>query len=109
MVRGLDGLTRPPARPKIVDFMHENPLVDGNEWLGLLMQHEDYDMRAIGLRILETRELYTNDVFDFEEMNLKAMASMQRANKDLKAQILLNMMAESPSSELELGGDADGD
>ena len=42
-------------------------------------------------------------------MNLKAMASMQRANKDLKAQILLNMMAESPSSELELGGDADGD
>ena len=54
--------------------MHEHPLVDGNEWLGLLMQHEDYDMRAIGLRILETRELYTNDVFDFEEMNLKAMA-----------------------------------
>ena len=78
-MRGPDGLTRPPAQ--IVDFMHENPLVDGNEWLGLLMQHEDYDMRAIGLRILETRELYTNDVFDFEEMNLKVRTCARCAGR----------------------------
>ena len=49
-----------------MDFLSENPLRNGNEWLAKLMRAEDHDLRVTAMRISETRRVFAESEFNWE-------------------------------------------
>lgn len=49
-----------------MDFLSENPLRNGNEWLAKLMRAEDHDLRVTAMRIIETRRVFAESEFNWE-------------------------------------------
>ena len=57
---------RSPVYYKIVDFLNENPLRNGNEWLAKLMREPDNDLRITAMRIIETRRVFADTEFNWD-------------------------------------------
>ena len=57
---------RSPVYYKMVDFLNENPLRNGNEWLAKLMREPDNDLRITAMRIIETRRVFAETEFNWE-------------------------------------------
>lgn len=49
-----------------MDFLNENPLRNGNEWLAKLMREPDNDLRITAVRIIETRRVFAETEFNWE-------------------------------------------
>ena len=50
----------------MVDFLNENPLRNGNEWLAKLMREPDNDLRITAMRIIETRRVFADTEFNWD-------------------------------------------
>jgi hypothetical protein len=57
---------RSPVYYKMVDFLAENPLRNGNEWLAKLMREPDNDLRITAMRIIETRRVFAESEFNWK-------------------------------------------
>jgi hypothetical protein len=57
---------RSPVYYKMVDFLNENPLRNGNEWLAKLMREPDNDLRITAMRIIETRRVFADTEFNWD-------------------------------------------
>ena len=62
-------------------------------WLDGLLKHENYDLRAAALRILETREKYATDAFKYDVMKDLACKSMAKGNEELKKSYMMGLMS----------------
>lgn len=50
---------RSPVYNRLRDYINdEAPIRNGREWLEGLLRHPDNEMRMVGLRIMETQEIY---------------------------------------------------
>jgi len=84
---------RSPVFNKLVDYLQENPLRDGNQWLAGLMRHEETDMRLTAVRILETRKIFANQEFDWEAMEESARKGICEDNTEIERAILTESLS----------------
>jgi len=91
---------RSPLYNRLRDYINdEEPLKEGTEWLGKLMRHPDNDMRLLALRILETRELYLDTVFDWHDLREATEIKLKQDNAVLKKQWISDCMAVTGDAE----------
>ena len=55
-----------PSRASTGGFPQREPLRNGNEWLAKLMRAEDHDLRVTAMRIIETRRVFAETEFNWE-------------------------------------------
>lgn len=79
---------RSPMFNKIVDYLQEHPLRNGNEWLSQLMAHEELDYRLVAVRIIETRKALADTEFDYEHMQEAALKGITEENLELSREYL---------------------
>ena len=65
---------------------------DGKDWLRGLMARDDAGSRAAGLRVLEARETYANEVFSFEEVREMVEKAVTEENDKLMADYVKRML-----------------
>ena len=73
-------------------YMDENPIRDGNAWMRELMSRDDITSRALGLRLLEVRKTYADEVFNFDEMRETVMSEVSSENDRLMADYVRRML-----------------
>jgi hypothetical protein len=75
-------------------FLHEVPLRGGNagEWLRALMAHPSTLLRLCAVRVMEVRERYARDDFDFEAMKEEALREISRENDALSREYVEKSM-----------------
>jgi len=76
----------------LANFLHENPLRDGNEWLRKMFSHEDTEMRLLALRLLEVRKAYADGEFDFESVQRVAVEELTKDNDQLMSDYVKRSM-----------------
>ena len=76
----------------LANFLHENPLRDGNEWLRQMFSHEDTEMRLLALRLLEVRKAYADGEFDFESVQKVAIEELTKDNDQLMSDYVKRSM-----------------
>ncbi|GAB4822767.1 hypothetical protein N2152v2_009813 [Parachlorella kessleri] len=60
----------------LMDFLQKNPIKDGDEWLAKLMTHN----QLLGVRIMEVREAYCQEDFEWDECHRLAVKGVKDAN-----------------------------
>ena len=98
----------PRARAKQVDFLSENPLRNGNEWLAKLMREPDNDLRITAMRIIETRRVFAESEFNWDVMNRVAKEEIEDDTLEMNKQMLMRSLGVSAEgSPSEMSGSAD--
>ena len=105
-------LPRPRPAPrslaKQVDFLSENPLRNGNEWLAKLMREPDNDLRITAMRIIETRRVFAESEFNWDVMNRVAKEEIEDDTLEMNKQMLMRSLGVSAEgSPSEMSGSAD--
>ena len=105
-------LPRPRPAPrslaKQVDFLSENPLRNGNEWLAKLMREPDNDLRITAMRIIETRRVFAESEFNWDVMNRVAKEEIDDDTLEMNKQMLMRSLGVSAEgSPSEMSGSAD--
>mmetsp|Transcript_32646 Transcript_32646/g.92584 ORF Transcript_32646/g.92584 Transcript_32646/m.92584 type:complete len:214 (+) Transcript_32646:467-1108(+) len=91
---------RSPMYNRLRDYINdEEPIRDGSQWLGRLMRHTDNEMRLLALRIMETREIYMDNNFDWDDLREVTEINLKKDNADLKKQWIVECM--SATGEVE--------
>ena len=98
----------PRALAKQVDFLSENPLRNGNEWLAKLMREPDNDLRITAMRIIETRRVFAESEFNWDVMNRVAKEEIEDDTLEMNKQMLMRSLGVSAEgSPSEMSGSAD--
>ena len=98
----------PRALAKQVDFLSENPLRNGNEWLAKLMREPDNDLRITAMRIIETRRVFAESEFNWEVMNRVAKEEIDDDTLEMNKQMLMRSLGVSAEgSPSEMSGSAE--
>ena len=72
-----------PLARELTQFLSERPVGrDGDGWLRALLR-ESHTLRLAALRIIELRESYAREDFDFERVRVTAMDEVKTANDAL--------------------------
>lgn len=72
-----------PLTQELTQFLSERPMRgDGDAWLRALMS-ESHTLRLAALRIIELRESYAREDFDFERVRRTALEEVKTANNAL--------------------------
>ena len=105
-------LPRPRPAPrslaKQVDFLSENPLRNGNEWLAKLMREPDNDLRITAMRIIETRRVFAESEFNWDVMNRVAKEEIDDDTLEMNKQMLMRSLGVSAEgSPSEMSGSAE--
>lgn len=79
-----------PLYTKLVDYLAENPLKNGEAWLAGLMRHEETEMRLAALRVLETRAKYVETTFDWGVMQSAVVEGIESENATLRKNYLMD-------------------
>ena len=96
---------RSPMFNKIVDYLQEHPLRNGNEWLAQLMAHEELDYRLVAVRIIETRKALADTEFDYEHMKEATLKGITEENLDMTREYLwCSLDADEHVDDLHSGG-----
>ena len=91
-----------------VDFLSENPLRNGNEWLAKLMREPDNDLRITAMRIIETRRVFAESEFNWEVMNRVAKEEIDDDTLEMNKQMLMRSLGVSAEgSPSEMSGSAE--
>ena len=96
-------LHQSPVHNKIVDYLEEHPLKNGEAWLAGLMRHEETEMRLAALRVLETRAKYVESTFNWEKLQEAVVGGVELENATLKKEYVMD------SFQLESNASLDGD
>ena len=72
-------------------YMDENP-IRTERWMRELMSRDDITSRALGLRLLEVRKTYADEVFNFDEMRETVMSEVSSENDRLMADYVRRML-----------------
>ena len=98
----------PRALATQVDFLSENPLRNGNEWLAKLMREPDNDLRITAMRIIETRRVFAESEFNWDVMNRVAKEEIEDDTLEMNKQMLMRSLGVSAKgSPSETSGSAD--
>ena len=90
---------RSPMFNKIVDYLHENPLRNGNEWLAGLMAHPELEYRLVAVRVIETRKALAETEFDYAHMQSAALLGIAQENLDISREYLSCALVASESAD----------
>ena len=92
---------RSPVYNKMVDFLSENPLRDGNEWLAKLMRSPDNDLRITAVRIIETRRVFAETEFNWEICQRVAMEETEEDTLEITKAFLMSSLNGPAGVEVE--------
>jgi hypothetical protein len=79
-----------PVHNKIVDYLAEHPLKNGEAWLAGLMRHEETEMRLAALRVLETRAKYVESTFDWGTLREAVVGGVELENANLRRDYVMD-------------------
>ena len=89
-----------------VDFLNENPLRNGNEWLAKLMREPDNDLRITAMRIIETRRVFAESEFNWDVVTRVAKEEIDDDTLEMNKQMLMRSLGVSEDGSP--AGDASG-
>ena len=92
--------------PPQVDFLNENPLRNGNEWLAKLMREPDNDLRITAMRIIETRRVFAESEFNWDVVTRVAKEEIDDDTLEMNKQMLMRSLGVSEDGSP--AGDASG-
>eukprot|EP00873_Tetraselmis_striata_P011459 jgi/Tetstr1/431723/TSEL_021247.t1 len=85
---------RSPVYNRLRDYINdEAPIRNGREWLEGLLRHPDNEMRMVGLRIMETQEIYVDKVFDWKDVQEATLIKVKQDNIVIKREWMMECMA----------------
>uniref|UniRef100_A0A7S1SPP8 Uncharacterized protein n=1 Tax=Tetraselmis chuii TaxID=63592 RepID=A0A7S1SPP8_9CHLO len=91
---------RSPMYNRLRDYINdEAPIREGREWLEGLLRHPENEMRMVALRIIETREIYVDKVFDWDDLKEGTLIKVKQDNNAVKREWMMECMSS--------GGDGD--
>mmetsp|Transcript_9152 Transcript_9152/g.30131 ORF Transcript_9152/g.30131 Transcript_9152/m.30131 type:complete len:168 (+) Transcript_9152:23-526(+) len=67
----------------LTDFLDQYPLTNSTEWLEKMMKHPNPDLGFLALRVMEVREAYADEGFDYEKMRSEVKSEMESDQKEL--------------------------
>ena len=89
-----------------MDFLNENPLRNGNEWLAKLMREPDNDLRITAMRIIETRRVFAESEFNWDVVTRVAKEEIDDDTLEMNKQMLMRSLGVSEDGSP--AGDASG-
>ncbi|KXZ54766.1 hypothetical protein GPECTOR_4g836 [Gonium pectorale] len=95
--RGALGAYDSQAAADLHHFLQDVPLKDGDEWLAQLMKRNT----SLGLRLMEVRDHYCAEAFEWDHLQRIAQQDMTAANTRLMRQFAAASLAASMAAERE--------